>query len=172
MSIESYKNKKCLIIYFSRADENYNVGYIEKGNTEKVAEYIKDFIDVDLFKVEGVKGYSPKYSVCIKEARKRQNLDEDLELKEYLDDISKYDVIFIGSPVYWGLMPQELVVQLRRLNFTGKTVKIFTTHEGSGLASIPAQVKRVCKGAKILDYNLAITGSKVDISKNKVENWL
>lgn len=36
-----YKNKKSMVIYFSRADENYSVGYIDKGNTEVVAEYIQ-----------------------------------------------------------------------------------------------------------------------------------
>ena len=36
---ESYKDKKSLVIYFSRADENYAVGYIDKGNTEYIAEY-------------------------------------------------------------------------------------------------------------------------------------
>ena len=33
---------KSLIIYFSRADENYSVGYIDKGNTEYVAEYVQE----------------------------------------------------------------------------------------------------------------------------------
>ena len=36
------KDKKSLIIYFSRADENYSVGYVEKGNTEYIAEYVKE----------------------------------------------------------------------------------------------------------------------------------
>jgi len=35
---------KSLIIYFSRADENYAVGYIDKGNTEIVAEYVREWI--------------------------------------------------------------------------------------------------------------------------------
>ena len=38
---ESYKDKKSLVIYFSRADENYAVGYIDKGNTEYIAEFVK-----------------------------------------------------------------------------------------------------------------------------------
>lgn len=41
-SKENYKDKKSIIIYFSRADENYAVGYIDKGNTEVIAEYIRD----------------------------------------------------------------------------------------------------------------------------------
>ena len=34
---------------------------------------------------------------------------------------------------WWGVMPQEMVTQLEKLDFNGKTVRIFTTHEGSGL---------------------------------------
>ena len=43
---------KSLIIYFSRADENYAVGYIDKGNTEIVAEYVQELTGADMFKVE------------------------------------------------------------------------------------------------------------------------
>ena len=69
------------LIYFSRADENYAVGYIEKGNTEIVAEYIRDIIEADLFKIEGVKGYSANYQECIEEAKERQQRNERPELK-------------------------------------------------------------------------------------------
>lgn len=40
---------KSLIIYFSRADENYSVDYVKKGNTEYIADYVKDFTGADLF---------------------------------------------------------------------------------------------------------------------------
>ena len=49
---ESYKNKKSLVIYFSRADENYAVGYISKGNTEVISEYIRDITGAD-FLIDG-----------------------------------------------------------------------------------------------------------------------
>lgn len=104
-----FGNKKSLVIYFSRADENYAVGYIEKDNTEIVAEYIRDIIGADLFKIEGVKGYSADYQTCIEEAKERQEKNERPELKKYIEDISQYEVIYIGAPVYWGIMPQEMI---------------------------------------------------------------
>ena len=88
---ESYKDKKSLVIYFSRADENYSVGYIDKGNTEVIAEYIRDITGADLFKIEGVEGYSADYNTCIEEAKRRQERDERPELKAYLEDISEYE---------------------------------------------------------------------------------
>ena len=169
---ESYKDKKSLVIYFSRADENYSVGYITKGNTEVIAEYIRDITGADLFKIEGVQGYSADYNTCIEEAKQRQQRDERPELKAYIDDISEYEVIYIGAPVYWGIMPQEMITQLEKLDFTGKTVRVFTTHEGSGTGSIPSQVKRVCKGANVLDDAIAIRGASVNSAKGKIENWV
>ena len=169
---ESYKDKKSLVIYFSRADENYSVGYITKGNTEVIAEYIRDITGANLFKIEGVEGYSADYNTCIEEAKQRQARDERPELKAYIDDISQYEVIYIGAPVYWGIMPQEMITQLEKLDFTGKTVRVFTTHEGSGLGSIPSQVKKVCKGANVLEDSIAIRGGSVNSAKGKIENWV
>lgn len=62
--------KKSIIIYFSRADENYAVGYINKGNTEVIAEYIKEYTNSDIFKVEPLNSYPVSYMDCIEEAKK------------------------------------------------------------------------------------------------------
>ena len=41
-----------------------------------------------------------------------------------------------------------MFTQLEKLDFTGKMVKVFTTHEGSGLGSVVTDVRKICKGAK------------------------
>ncbi len=165
---------KSLVIYFSRADENYFGGtmrYIDKGNTEVVAEYIRDILGADIFKVERKTPYAKEYMACIKEAKDEQSRGEKPELKNYLDDISGYDVIFIGGPVYWGTLPQPMFTELERLDFSGKTVMPFTTHEGSGLANVPSDIKKICVGAN-LKQGLAIVGSTVRDSKQKIEKWI
>lgn len=165
---------KSLVIYFSRADENYFGGtmrYIDKGNTEVVAEYIRDILGADIFKVERKTPYAKEYMACIKEAKDEQSRGEKPELKNYLDDISGYDVIFIGGPVYWGTLPQPMFTELERLDFSGKTVMPFTTHEGSGLANVPSDIKKICVGANI-KQGLAIVGSTVRDSKQKIEKWI
>ena len=91
--------------------------------------------------------------------------------RETVPDISTYEVIYVGAPVYWGGMPEELFTALKGLDFSGKIVRPFVTHEGSGLSSIPNQLKDICVGANVVD-GLAITGSMVNSSKGKVENWI
>ena len=75
---------KSLIIYFSRADENYSVGYIKKGNTEIVAEYISELTGADMFKVERKKPYPVDYNSCIKDAQIEQQRGERPELLKEL----------------------------------------------------------------------------------------
>lgn len=163
------KDKKSLIIYFSRADENYSVGYIDKGNTEYVAEYVQEFTNADMFKVEPLIPYAKDYQTCIKEAKERIG---NAPIKDTLTDISQYDVIYIMTPIYWGTYAPELETVIKKLDFTGKIIRIITTHEGSGLANVVRDVKRICHGAHVLDDAIAIVGSEAKNSKAKIKSWI
>lgn len=163
------KDKKSLIIYFSRADENYAVGYIDKGNTEIVAEYVKELTNADMFKVEPLVPYAKDYVTCIEEAKQRIG---NAPIKEELKDISKYEVIYIMSPIYWGTYAPELETSIKYSDFKDKTVRIINTHEGSGLANVVNDVKRICKDAIVLDDAIAIKGSQAKKSKLLIESWI
>ena len=163
------KDKSSLIIYFSRADENYAVGYIEKGNTEIVAEYVQEFTNGDLFKVEPLVPYAKDYQTCIKEAEERIG---NAPIKEKLHDISQYEVIYIMTPIYWGTLAPELETAIKDLDFTGKIIRIITTHEGSGLGRVVEDVKKICKNAIVLNDAIAIRGKEAKNSKSRIEEWI
>ena len=160
---------KRLIIYFSRADENYAVGYIDKGNTEVVAEFVQELTGADMFRVEPVVPYAADYDTCIQEAKERIG---NAPIKEKLTDISAYETVFVMSPIYWGTYAPEVETALEGLDFTGKTVRVISTHEGSGLASMVSDVKKICKGANVETKGLAVRGSQAKNSKSAVEKWL
>ena len=166
---------KSLVIYFSRAGENLFNGemrMLSKGNTEVIAEYIKELDGADLFKVERKEDYANDYNTCMKESKEEHSNNARPELKNYLDSIDQYDTIYIGSPIYWGTMPNPLLTQLERLNWQGKTVRVFTTHEGNGLGKVVEDVRRACYGANVLDDALAILGHEVYNAKGLVCKWL
>lgn len=163
------KDKKSLIIYFSRADENYAVGYVDKGNTEYVAEYVRDLTNADMFKVEPLVPYAKDYQTCIKEAKERIG---NAPIKGEVGDISSYEVIYIMSPICWGTYAPEVETAIKDLDFTGKTIRVVTTHEGSGLANVVSDIKRICKGANVLDDAIAIKGTDAKNSKSRIESWI
>ena len=162
-----------LIIYFSRAGENYFGGelkVIEKGNTEVIAEFIQNETGADIFKVEALNEYPQEYMKCTEVSQKEKDENARPELKESLNDISGYDTVFIGFPNWWGTMPMPMWTQLEALDFEGKTVKPFVTHEGSAFGSAEKDLKKICKGAK-LKKGLSIQGSNVYESESLVRRW-
>lgn len=171
---EELQSKKSIIIYFSRIGENYmsdGIRNIDKGNTEVIAEYIKDIVGADIFKVGTIIEYPYNYKECIDIASKEKKQDIRPELKKYLDNIDNYEVIYIGYPNWWGTMPMAMMSLLEKLNFSGKIVMPFCTHEGSGMGNSETDIKNICRGAEIKS-GLAIQGSMVNKSKEKVEKWI
>lgn len=164
---------KNLVIYYSRKGQNYVNGTVKslsKGNTEIVAEFIKNAIDADLFEIETVKQYSLDYYVCIDEAKKELREGARPELINYLDNIDKYDNVFICGPCWWGTFPMAVFSQLDKLNWNGKKVMALMTHEGSGLGSCEQDIKRICKGASF-GKGLAVRGADAEKSEKIVTNW-
>ena len=164
--------RKGLIIYFSRADENYNVGNLTIGNTEQIVNMIKEKIpEIDVFKVERKKDYPKEYTPCTVEAKDELKMKARPELKESLSDIKKYDIILIGYPIWWGTFPCPLFTQLEKLDFKNKIVLPFCTHEGSGISGSMSDIKKCCSGA-IIKEGLSIQGSTVKNSKATVFKWI
>ena len=93
---------KVLVVYFSRTGEQYNVGTIDKGNTAIVAEMIAEKTGADLYEILPETDYPYTYSALTDVAKKEQNNNARPKIKGELPDVSKYDTIFIGAPVWWG----------------------------------------------------------------------
>ena len=165
---------KTLIAFFSRADENYFGGamrYVKVGNTEIVADIMKELIDADTFKIEMKEPYSPVYMTCIDEAKRDLREGKRPELVKLPESLDEYDTIVLGYPNYWGTMPMAVVTFLEGFDFTGKTILPFCTNEGSGMGSSVGDIVKYAKGAEV-KRGLPITGSETADSKEDVKNWL
>lgn len=172
--VEEMKNKKILVAYFSRADENYNVGYIEKGNTQVVAEMIAEETGGTLFHIETVTPYPADYNECIDLAKKEMNSGARPAILGDAD-VEAYDIIYLGYPNWWGEVPMAVYTFIEKHSWHGKTVVPFCTHEGSGLGSTVGRLKTACQGATFLP-GLAIQGTVAQNNRNQahqsVKAWL
>ncbi len=162
-----------LIIYFSRAGENYVNGSIErisKGNTQRAAECIQRAVGGDMFQIQPAAPYPDDYYGCAAIAKKERETKARPELIRYITDVSGYDTIFVGYPNWWGTCPMPVLTLLERLDFTGKRIAPFCTNEGSGLGSSETDLKRACRGARFLP-GLSIHGAGVDVSEARISAW-
>ena len=162
---------KSIVIFFSHSGDNYSVGVIDTGNTKIVADYISEITGADQFEIVTHKydgmAYTPLIELAKEEARKG-------ELPPYegtAPDLSGYDTVYIGGPVWWGTYPQVMFTLFKDINLDGKTVIPFTTHEGSGLASCANDVRKAFPKATVTG-EFSIYGHEVRGGKAKVEKWL
>lgn len=167
------ENRKILIAYFSRAGENYNVGNVEQGNTELMAENISEITGGDLFKIEPVEPYPESYSEMLEVAQEEERVDARPQINNNIENFDEYDIIFIGYPIWNGDMPKILYTFLESYDFSGKTVIPFNTHEGSGSSGTYNTIESEVDDATVLD-GLAIRGSdaREESSKETIQNWI
>ena len=167
-------NAKSLVIIFSRADENYTVGYIEKGNTMILAEMIAEKTNSELFEVKPAKKYPADYDTCIDVAKREQNQNARPAILED-KDISEYDTIFFGYPVWWGDIPMCMYTFVEGHDWNGKKVIPFCTHEGSGSGRTDGTLKKLMAGANI-ERAFAMAGHTAQNSRTssekEIDKWL
>ena len=162
---------KSIVIFFSHAGDNYSVGNIEVGNTKIVADYITEIKGADQFEIVTHKYDGMAYMPLIELAKEEANKGELPPYEGTSPDLSQYDTVFIGGPVWWGTYPQVMFTLFKDINLDGKTVIPFTTHEGSGLASCASDVKKAFPKAKVTG-EFSIYGHEVRTGRAKVEKWL
>ncbi len=165
---------KILIAYYSRKGQNYVNGSIKnlaKGNTEIVAEFIQKKIGGELFEIDTVKDYPVDYTECTEIAKVEIQQKARPELKNYLDDVSAYDTIYLGYPCWWSIPPMAVATFLEHYDFSGKKIIAFTTHEGSGFGGSISYLKKICPSAEIVK-GIAIHGADAKNSEVEVKRWL
>ena len=170
-SIMKDGNSKILVIFFSHAGDNYAVGNIKVGNTKIVADYISEITGAAQFEIVTHKYDGMAYTPLINLAKEEAKNGELPSYEGKAPDLTDYDTVFIGGPVWWGTYPQVMFTLFKDINLDGKTVIPFTTHEGSGLANCARDVKKAFPKAKVTG-EFSIYGHEVRTNKSKVEKWL
>lgn len=171
------EDSKKLVVFFSHTGENYNVGYIEKGNTHIIADMIADATGADRFEIVPEKEYPKEsYDECVEIARLELQQKARPAVKGDIK-IEDYDVIFIGYPQWWGEPPMCVYTFIEKHDWTGKTVIPFVTHEGSGMGGTDRKIAVACKGAEVaVGKGLAIQGKVAQqnqtSAQKSVNNWL
>ena len=167
-----------LVVYFSRTGEQYTVGVIDEGNTAIVAKMIAEQTGADLFEVLPIDDHYPMtYSELTDVAKQEQNNNARPEYAGEVPDLSQYNTIFIGAPVWWGDWPMIMYTFFENNAdaLAGKNLVPFSTHEGSGLSGFDRKLESACPNSQVLE-GLAIRGNdcqnKQDSVRSTVNDWL
>ena len=151
-------NKKIAIIYFSAT-----------GTTKKVAGYIKDATNGDIFEIEPKDKYTDNdlsYNNNNSRATKEQNDSSARPEISNTIDTESYDVIYLGYPIWFGDAPRIILTFLDKSNLSGKTVIPFCTSGSSGISKSENYFKNNYKNINWLE------GKRLSTSQSEVTNWV
>ena len=124
-----------------------------------------------MFQIEQLQEYSKEYNECIAQAQADQRRNARPQLKHWPDSLEQYDTVYLGYPNYWSTMPMAVFTFLEHFDFTGKVIRPFCTHEGSGLGASEKDIRRLCPGAKV-EKGLAIHGGSVSSAEPAIRQWI
>lgn len=113
----SAKGGKTLIIYFS---------WSNSGNTEKMANIIKEHTGGDILKIEPTVAYPTDYSECGDVAKEERDTNARPKIANLPDSIDEYDTIFVGYPIWWHTAPMIIGTFLENYDLSGKEIYPFS----------------------------------------------
>lgn len=149
---------KALTAYFSAS-----------GVTKGAAERLAKAAGTDLFEIAPAQPYTradlnwqdknSRSTVEMKDPSSRP------EIARKLPDMDRYDVVFIGFPVWWYTAPTIIKTFLESYDFSGKTIALFATSGGSGLGKTADDLAPCAKGAKWAEGMMLNRASEADMKK-------
>jgi len=148
---------KKLVAYFSAS-----------GVTRSVAEKLADEIGADLFEIVPEKPYT-NADLDWQNSRSRSSVEmKDRNARpaiaSKIDDVSRYDVIFVGFPIWWYREPSIVDTFMEAYDFSGKTIVPFATSGGSGLGDAPKNMQALAEGSKVEDgkrFSVVVSGQEL-----------
>ena len=155
------EKSKTLILYYSWSDA---------GNTRQVAELIAKNTGCVCEKIMPVKPYSRKYSEVLKRGRTELKQEKSSPIKPLKNDLRKFDVIFIGSPVWFGTYAPPVRSFLQQNDLRSRKVFFFCTHGKGGPANYFKDTKKLCPAAA--DTGFSCYGTHVKKIAPQVKEWV
>lgn len=168
-------DSRILVAYFSLAGEQYGVGVIEEGNTSIIAHMIAEETGADLFSIEAVTPYPTSYDVLLDVSRAEMDEAARPEIRDRVENMEEYDIVFIGYPNWWGDMPSIVYNFLESYDFSGKVILPFCTHGGSGLSGTVRTISSMLPDSEVRS-GLAVRGTEAQndrsAARSAVESYL
>ncbi|MFE5399064.1 flavodoxin [Streptomyces sp. NPDC056568] len=165
---------RVLLAYFSRPGENYYYGErtdLKVGNTQVLAEMIRDRIDCDVHRIEAVDPYPQDYEQTVARNSREQERDARPAIVRLPRSLAPYGTVLLASPIWNVRAPMIMTTFTEKFDFRGKTVHPVTTHAMSGLGTTEDDYEAACPGATLAE-GLAVRGEEVRKAGDDLDAWL
>ncbi len=157
--------KKALVAYFSAT-----------GVTKRIAEMLAESIDAKVFEIVPKQIYTKAdLDWTNEDSRSSQEMkDKDCrpKIESRVRDMEKYDVVFLGFPIWWYREPSIIDTFIEEHNFDGKIIVPFATSGGSEIGDTYKNIQKLAPHAKVEKGKLFEAGCSMEKLKKCAEKYL
>ena len=152
-----------LVAYFSWADNAVIDGEVDAvaspsvtapGNVQQLAQWVSERTGGDLFSIQVTEPYSSDWDACLERANQERAEDARPELTASVEQLERYDTVFLGYPNWWYGVPMALLSFLEENDLSDKQVYLFCSHGTGGLASSVEQIDEALPDSTALSENI------------------
>lgn len=153
-------NTRTLVVYYTRS-----------GNTETLANTVHSVSGGDIKRIYTVNAYPENYSECLAQVRQEQATDYRPPITVDLDDISQYDTILLGYPIWYSSIPTPVVTFLAKYDFSGKTIIPFCTSGSTGISGSLSRIRELCPNSTVKSgFRGTASTSETEVEKLLTQN--
>ena len=155
--------------------ENYNsvvLYFSATGTTKKVAEKIAKYSNSDIIEIIPKEEYKKEdldYNNDCRANREQNDSKARPEIENNID-ITKYDTIYLGYPIWWGTNPKIILTLLDTYDFTNKTIIPFCTSGSSDISESVEDLRNYNSKLTIKDGKRFALSDSDEVIKNFVNN--
>lgn len=178
-------NSNILIAYFTWADNTVvedpssvdvdattSASVLAPGNTAKLASWIQQEVGGDLHSIVVEEPYSSDYDQCLDRAADEKADNARPALASHVDNMEDYDIVFLGFPNWWYILPMPVLTFVEEYDWSGKTVVPFVTHGTGGLSSTIRDLTAAMPEDVTILEPIGVYRPEVDASQSAIQEWI
>lgn len=146
--------------------------YSQTGATQTVAQELQKALGADIEAIELVNPYSGTYAETIERVGKERQNGELPALKPLKADLSKYEVIYLGYPIWYGTYAMPIASLVNEHDFEGKKIVTFCTFGSGGLEPAIEDLKKALPKAEIAELGFGIRNARVAATAKELNRFL
>ncbi|MDK2785655.1 MAG: hypothetical protein PWQ80_334 [Thermotoga sp.] len=147
------------------------VYYTWSGNTRKIAKLIQEITGGDIVELVPETPYPSSYRETVEQAKREIRAGYKPPLKTKIESLEGYDLIFLGTPNWWGTVAPPVATFLSQYDLSGKKIAPFISHGGGGKQRIVEDIKKMCPNSKVLRELVVYYNGGSDLKK-MVSDWV
>lgn len=146
--------------------------YSQTGATEKVAQEIQKLLDADMEAIQLENPYTGTYMETIERVGKERQNGEFPAIRPLKSDLSEYDVIYLGYPIWYGTYAMPVSSLVRNYDFAGKKIVTFCTFGSGGLEAGISELKKALPDAEIAEAGFGIRNARMNSMTKELNRFM